>query len=251
MTFQPQNGLPRDSRLPRPGRKRFMHGSGGIVGTYPGPVEVTAVFPELSSTIITHDQELRFKRGDDVDLHVSVQNDKDPPDPVGTFLGVFRFAAKQSNEDPPGSDLVLKHSFNPAEIEQVKPNLGQVVVHIRAEDTQSLPPIPGGVWDLELTLPRNVNGLVTLPDGVTASVFTHNPCITILAGFSWIDLGARIGDILIIQGRRVLIEEVTAAQVRAEFDGWTTEAGLEFQLYHANRKTIASGLFVVERDVVR
>lgn len=228
--------------------------SPGILGVRPSDPEVVGVYPQLSATVIPHAQEIRLRRGDSLDIPVQVQNEKDPPDPVSIGGGVLRWAAKQSfgtsyhfqlflgNE----TAFVVKRSYDPLEIEFTDATSGRAVVHVGREDTLDMPTAPA-VWDLELTLPTEQ---IDVPSGATAEVLSGSDIVT-TTGAGLTSLGVRAGDLIEVQGRRVLVLSVfDDRQLRVDFTDWDTASKLPFALYRGNTKTLAAGRFSVLGDVV-
>lgn len=229
------------------------HAPLGILGTYASDPKVVGVFPELSATIIPHAQEIRLHRGDDLELDFQLQNDRDPPDPVQVGGGVIRWAAKQGYGvgDRPGISignegaLITKRSSEPQEISLA--GTGRGTVHIRREDTLGLPLSPA-IWDLEVTKP----GLaVQLPDAAQAHLLDNYDVVT-ASGFVWPD-GIMVGDIFEAQGRCVLITKIIS-QVHLKLDWKSWLSGMltpgSFSIRRGVTKTVASGPFVVQGDVI-
>lgn len=224
----------------------------GILGTYATNPEVIGVFPELASTVIPHAQEVRVRRGDDLDLDFQLQNDKDPPDVVTADLGVIRWAAKQGfgvterdgvvigNEGA----LIFKRSSDPAQISLAGGGKGTVM--IRREDTLGLPLSPA-VWDLEVTKGGTE---VALPTGAQAQLVA-NLDMVLAQNFTWPE-EILVGDIFEAQGRRVLVtQRVSPTYIRVDWKDWQAQllpAG-SFSIRRGVTKTVASGPFIVEGDV--
>lgn len=225
------------------------------------------MYPELSSTILPHSQEIRLFRGDDLDLAIQTQNDGDPPDRVPISDSVLRWAAKQGFGNSPTSlrnrviignegALLVKTSYDADEIEVTNDTQGQAILHLRREDTWDLP-LGQAVWDLELVRPYAARVLpeasVQLSDGQDIAFA--------MGGLDWTQVRVRAGDIFQAQGRTVLVREVlSAAHLRLDFAGWTTAViptgapppCADFVcIYEARVKTVAFGAFVVMGDVVR
>lgn len=229
----------------------------GALGVVPIDPEVIAVFPELSSTVQPHAQEIRLYRGDDLDITVQLQNDGDPPDPVSLVNAVVRWAAKQGygnlssairsqtilgNE----SALIYKRSHVPSEVEIVDPSRGRAIVHLTRDDTMDLPSVPA-IWDLEVTRPI---GDYALPADARIQL-TAGSDVAIAIGFDWIALGVRRGDIIETAGRRVLVRQVTSTMhARLDFFDWTG-GYYPIVIRKGRSKTVAAGRFVVMGDVVR
>lgn len=230
----------------------------GVLGVLMSDPEVTAVYPELSATIQPHSQEIRFYRGDDLDLPVQVQNDGDPPDAVDITDSVMRFVAKQgfglSPKSAPlsttlGNDfaLVVKTSSDPDQIE-MDPSRGRAIVHLRREDTFDLPLVPA-VWDLELIRPR---AEISLPESSMVQVSAGNDMVFGLSGIDWTALKIRRGDLIKLQGRVVpVIEVISQVHLRVQFSNWTPAYIPRNQvvLRRGQTKTIAFGAFIVMGDV--
>ncbi len=231
--------------------------SSGVLAVYGSDVEVIAVFPELSSTILPHGQEIRFYRGDDLDLQVQLQNENDPPDPLSLTNSVVRFAAKQGYGNVPTSlrnrvvlgneaALIVKRSSDPEQIEITDASRGRAVVHLVRDDSWSLPTAPA-CWDLEVTRPT---GDIVLPGGAQVQ-FVPSSDVVFGMGLDWVALKIRGGDIFEAQGRLVLVREVISSMhLRLDWFDWTSGYATPV-LRRGRTKTVASGAFVLMGDVVR
>jgi hypothetical protein len=225
----------------------------GILGVFPIEPEIIGVFPELSATFHPHGQDIRFHRGDSFDIPIRIQDDQDPPDPKMLMNAVIRWAAKQNkaSESIPPSDvnlLIRKSSYDASEIEIVDETNGKALLKICREDTANLPQSVA-CWDLEVTLPKEE---VAVPDGAYANLVTQSPTLTIV-GANMTSLGLKAGDIIATFGstqRRVLITQVLSpSQVMTDFTGWSSETNVEFCVFRASTRTVASGRFEALLDV--
>lgn len=230
------------------------HGTSNVLATVPADPEVIAVFPELSSTVITHSQDIWLRRGDTLDIHVQVQNDEDPAEEYNIGNSILRWAAKQGFGETERRDLILgndaalilKRSYNPAEIEFTNSAKGQAIIHLKRADTAGLSSSPT-VWDLELA---KANGGITVPVGATVALLANSPLVRAV-GFQWTDLGVVGGDLFQAQGRLVLVNEAIGPNViSVDFRGWTSDPAATFQVWRGNVKTVAGGTFRVLGDVV-
>lgn len=233
----------------------------GVLGVALSDPEVTAVFPEMSSTILPHGQEIRFYRGDSLDIAVQLQNDGDPPDPIDLGGAVLRFAAKQGHGGVPTSlrnrvilgneaALVVKTSADPTQVELVNASRGQAIVHLYPEDTTDLPTVPA-VWDMEVTRPRSK---MELPTGHLMFAGGSDVVLSLTTEVDWMQLGVRPGDLLTAQGRTVLVRKVPSQiHLVVDFTGWAHGAmpTSAVALHRGHTKTVAYGPFVVLGDVVR
>lgn len=231
-----------------------MTAGGGILGVYRSNPEIVGVYPELSATLIPHAQEIRLRRGDALNIAIQVQTDGDPPDPMGIDDAVVRWAAKigygQTEREGVtiGNEgaLILKRSYLPSEIE-FGGGAGRAILHLRRADTLRLPLSPA-VWDLEVTRPDHE---VAVPEGTVQ--FVGGSPFAIATGIDWTKLDLRAGDLFSAQGRKVMITGVLSpAHLELDFSGWTTGAvpSAEVKLFTGETRTVASGPFVVEGDVV-
>jgi len=242
--------------------EHFSHRGPGILGTFRSDPEIVGVFPELSATAIPHAQEIRVHRGDSMDIAIQVQDDKDPPDYVSVMGGVLRWAAKigfgvtERNGVVVGNNgaLIIKRSYVPGEIEMTSPTNGRAIIHVRREDSRRLPLSPA-VWDLEFT---EAVSEITLPVGATVQLVAGSPT-AIASGLSWTDLGVMSGDLFSAQGHTVMVTEVISpVHLGLDYTAWTTATlpsaapgcAPEFAICVGRTKTVASGPFVVEGDVV-
>lgn len=227
--------------------------STGILGVVPSPLEVIGVFPALSATVIPHQQEIKFRRGDSFDLDVQVQDDRDPPGRVDISRSVLRFGAKQgfgctgSNTLVVGNEglQIMKTSALASEIEYINETSGQARIKIRKSDTAEHP--LGRInWDIELTQAvehiQGTSGTIMVVEGqqLIQGVGTN---------FSGAGIG--LGDIIHIDGKYLMVLEVlTATSMKVDFTNWNTQTGLEYNLYRGQSKTIASGPWVCVGDVI-
>ena len=214
------------------------------------------MYPELSATVIPIAQELRLHRGDAVDVNVQVQDDKDPPDHVSLAGGVLRWAAKlgfgQTEREGVvvGNEgaLILKRSYDPREIEFTSDSNGQAIVHLRREDTRRLP-LSQAAWDLEFTRPV---GGIEIPSGASVYLVSGSPT-AIASGLNWETLQIMPGDLFTAQGKTVLVLTVpSAVHLELDFSGWNTGSlpNSGFRISAGQTKTLASGPFIVDGDVV-
>ena len=229
------------------------HGLVGILGVVPTEPEIIGVFPEISATVQPHSQEIRFRRGDSLDIPILIQDDQDPPSGVVIARSVLRWAAKQGfgvterfgvrvrNEGA----LIIKRSYDPREIEFTRESNGEAILHIKRADTLELPTVPA-VWDLELTRP--VDHIDTA--GATVNL-TAGSDVVFGNAVNWQDLGIGIGDILEVQGLTVVILEVLSqTHLKVDFSLWTAENLVDFNLWTGNVKTVATGPFEAIGDVI-
>jgi hypothetical protein len=238
----------------------FSRRGPGILAVLRSNQRITGVFPELSATAIPIAQELRLHRGDAVSIGIQVQDDQDPPDPVSLAGGVLRWAAKigfgrtEREGVVVGNDgaLILKRSYDQREIEFASASDGQAIIHLRREDTRGLPLSPA-VWDLEFT--RAVES-IELPPGASVQLVNGSP-MAIAFGLSWEALQVMPGDLFSAQGRTVLVTKVLSAlHLELDFSAWNTGTLYsaapqpEFALHSGQTKTVASGPFFVDGDVV-
>lgn len=240
-----------------------FHGIPGILATWPSNPEIIGVFPELSATVIPHAQEIRLRRGDALDIEVQVQDDLDPPNGFGLSGAVMRWAAKQGFGETERRGVVvtndaasiIKRSHDPSEIDFTRDTNGQAIIHLRREDTLELPLSPS-IWDLEVT--KAVEE-ITVPPGSTIRLVTGS-AVVFANNFSWKDLMVMSGDIFFAQGKRVLVlKRLSELTIEVDHSAWTNEAAIpaeapgcdpEFCLFRGLTKTVASGPFTVEGDVV-
>lgn len=225
----------------------------GILGVFPQEPEIVGVFPKLSATFLPHAQDITFHRGDSFDIPILVQDDQDPPDPQPLDGAVLRWAAKQTlaSESIPPSDvglLIRKSSYDPSEIELTNPTNGRAVLKLRREDTADLPQAEA-CWDLEVTVPTEE---LDVPAAAFVTTVSQSPTVMV-TGLNVYALGLTRGDILATFGstqRRVLIKKVLSpSMVETDFTGWAAETGVEFCLFRASTRTVASGRFRALLDV--
>ena len=220
------------------------------------------MFPSLSATAIPHDREIRFRRGDSLDIPVQIQDDGDPPEyePIGG--GVLRWAAKigygvtEREGVVVGNDgaLILKRSYDPKEIEFTQSASGRAIIHVRRADTMNLPLVPA-VWDLELTKSASV---IDVPSGATVQLVKGSPSV-LANGLDFRAMEVMPGDLFAAQGYTVLVTKVTSPiHMEVDFTDWETGSvpasapgsAPEFCMFVGKVKTVASGPFVVEGDVI-
>jgi len=217
-------------------------------------VEVKAVFPSLSATVIPHAQEIRFRRGDSFDLDVQVQDDRDPPNAVDISRSVVKFGAKQGfgkyqvpNDVIVGNEglQILKQSYVTTEIEMVDETNGKCRIRIKKADTHDHPLVPM-VWDVEIILP--VEHLDNQPG--TVIVQAGDPVVQgVSTDFEGAGIG--LGDIIHVEGRHVMVVSVDGPMaLKTDFTGWTGGSGLDYNLYRGASRVIASGPWTCLGDVV-
>lgn len=236
-------------------RKTYnFHGSSNVLATVPSEPEIIAVFPELSSTIITHQQDIRLRRGDTLDIYIQVQNDYDPPEIYNINDCILRWGVKQGfgDTESPGvvvgneGLLILKKSYNQLEIKLTNPANGQAIVYLNKTDTAELSFSPT-VWELEITKP--ISKLIP-PSGTSVRLLANSPVIR-ANGFRWDTLGIQAGHIIETQGRKILVNQVVSyLDIEADFLDWVSEPNAPFQAWRTNVKTVASGTFQVQSDVI-
>ena len=225
----------------------------GILGVYKGPQEVVGVFPELSATVQAHSQEIKFFRGDSFDIDLQLQNEFDPPSNSSLDGAVVRFAAKQGHGVTniagylTGNEgaLIIKRSYDDSEIEFINATNGRAKIKIRRDDTFNHPLVPF-VWDIEVAVPI---AAIPIPVGSTVCVMAGGDIIMdSSADFS----KARPGDIIEVQGRRVLILNVIDPRaIQVDFIGWTTDKAADYCLFETRTRTVASGPWTAKGDVIR
>ena len=231
----------------------------GVLGSWASDPEVIGVFPELSATVITHAQEIKFYRGDSFNIGLQLQNDSDPPSAVDLGVSVVRFAAKQgygltnSKGVLVGNSgaLILKRSYDPREIEIPLGTGGQAVIKIKKRDTLDHPLVPF-VWDLEVT-----KAIEEVPSTGTVTVTAGSDTI-MGTGASFGDLD--LGDIIEVQGKRVLIlDRIDDQNIQVDYSDWTSEtinaAGPDcidgYCTYVGRTRTVAFGPWTAVGDVIR
>ena len=244
----------------------------GVLGVVLSDPEVIAVFPELSSTILPHAQEIRFYRGDSLDIAVQAQNDGDPADKVTLTDSVLRWAAKQGHGNVPSSlrnklvlgneaALLLKTSADPEQIEITSESNGQAIVHLTREDTYLLPTVPA-VWGLELVKATETLGL---PVGNVLLTPGSDTLLSVSPALDWTKVRLRPGDLVRAQGRTVRVLAIDSAQhLRVDWSDWTggllpssgpivtpPHGDSAVYAFRAKTKTVAYGAFVALGDVVR
>ncbi len=241
--------------MPQPRLKFPSTSLTGVLGVVPCDSEVVGVFPQLSSTVIPHEQEIIIRRGDTLNLGVQIQNDDDPPDRVSLLTSVMRFAVRQgpgvprsqlgTNQLANSDALIYKRSYLASEIEFSNGSNGEAIVHVRPSDTRDFPQVPT-LWDLELT--RRVDLLTTT--GLKANLVMGSPVVQAVS-FNWTDFPIGDGDMIEIQGKLILIVEVlNSVQLLVDFQDWTGATQIDFFLFTGDRKTVASGPMTVVGDVV-
>jgi len=218
----------------------------GILGNWHEQEEVRAVYPELSATVQTHRQEIRFHRGDSFDIPVQVQNETACSlEPVSLEQSILKFAAKLGVGNVRGDPLrtienegatVLKTTYDDAEIELTEASNGRAVIHIKKADTWDHPLGDVYIWDLELIKAvEHIEGSVG-----TVSVQEGSPVIMGLGTNFPSSIG--LGDIIHVQGRYVqVLRRDTESVLVTDYIGWTSENALTYNLYRAESRTVAAG----------
>lgn len=232
---------------------RFNRAGKGILAVFPANQEVFAVYPELSSTILPHSQEIRFYRGDSFTFHVSTQNDAQPPSSVDISRSVIRFAARQNfasytYENPAdwnASAVILKKSYDENQITVTNEINGKFDVKIKRADTIFHPLTRMG-WDIEVTRP--IEHLASQPG--TVSVQTGSPYVTGL-GTDFTTANLEMGDIIHVQNLHVLVTNVLDERTaETDFSDWQNATGLTYNLYKGETRTVAGGLWNCQGDRV-
>lgn len=225
----------------------------GILGVVPSAVEVIGVFPALSATVLPHEQEIKFRRGDSFDIDVQVQDDRDPPSRVDISRSVLRFGAKQGygltyNNGPlVGNEglQIMKTSALPAEIEFIDETSGRARIKIRKSDTYEHP-LGLMNWDIELT--KAVEHITPAPGKL---LVVNGQRVVQGIGTDFIAAGVGHGDILHADGKHLMILSVTSAtSMTVDYTEWTTGELAEYNLYRGQSKTIASGPWNCVGDVI-
>jgi hypothetical protein len=233
----------------------YALGASNVLGTVPSEPEVTAVFPELSSTIIPHQQDILMRRGDSADIAVQIQNDYDPPEEYNATGSVLRWAAKQGFGETESvgitlgneAAIIMKRSYDPLEIKMVNSAKGQAVIFLRKADTANLSLSPT-VWDLEMTKPMEE----LIPPSGSSVRLLANSAIVRANGFSWVDLGIQAGDLFRTQNLTVVVNRVIGTlDIEADYQNWSSDSMASFQGWRGNAKTVAGGTFRLLGDVVR
>lgn len=232
----------------------YAHGASNVLAIVPSDPEVIAVFPELSSTVLPHHQDIRLRRGDTLDIQVQFQNDEEPAEEFNIGGCVLRWAAKQGFGETEREDLILgndaalitKRSYDPTEIKIVNSSKGQAVVYLKKIDTADLSASPT-VWDLELTKP---NGELTPPAGATVGL-TAGSALVRANGFTWNTLGIQAGDLFKTQNLLVVVTRyISTSTIEVDYRNWTASPFGTFQTWRGNVKTVAGGTFRVTGDVI-
>lgn len=232
----------------------YAWGFPGILGTVPRDLEVKAVFPALSATVIPHAQEIRFRRGDSFSIDVQFQDDYDPPNSVDISRSIVKFGAKQgfgkfqaSNDFIVGNEglQILKQSYLTSEVELIDETNGQARIHIKKSDTYDHPLVPM-MWDIEIIRP------VEHLDGLAGTVITQNGDPVIQGtGTDFEATGLGLGDIIHVEGRHVMIVSIDGpTALQTDFTDWSGGSGLEYNLYRSSSRVTASGPWTCLGDVV-
>lgn len=201
-------------------------------------------------------------RGDSDDLLVTVVDDAVPPVPVdlskavdGTAArpAVIRFSVKskpdqQTNEEA----LVFKTSHYPDQIPflaQAGATMGQCRVLIDKPDTETGDPAVKWKWDLE------VSRQDALRSAASVGTLAFTPGSDVVVGTATQFQNARQGDVLQPLGVLnllpvMVIEVLSATQLRTSFSGWQAEAGVTFEIRRGKNRTAARGPFTLLSGVV-
>jgi len=212
------------------------------------------VYPELSATLQPHRQEIRFFRGDSFDIPVQLQDDDGcAPTNVPLEQSLVKFAAKLGFGNVPSDPRrtienegasVLKSTYD-GSIELTDASNGRAIIHIRKDDTFNHPLGDGYVWDLEVI--KAVSHFDD-PQG-TVSVQAGSKVIMGLGTDLPASLG--FGDIIHVQGRFIqVVKRDSESILTTDFDGWTSEGTLAYNLYRGQSRTVAAGPWRCSGDVV-
>ena len=227
------------------GNPRIASSIIGILGRWHEQEEVRAVYPSLSATLQTHRQEIRFNRGDSFDIPIQVQNDdRCSPSNVSIDKSILKWAAKLGVGLVPGDitrsienegATIVKTTYD-GEIELTQASNGRAIIHIRKADTWNHPLGNSYLWDLEII--KAVEHLEDQPgtvqvqesSGVIMGIGTDFPS----------SIG--IGDIIHVQDRYVQITKRDSESIlNVDFTEWSSEVGLNYNLYRGQTRTVAAG----------
>jgi hypothetical protein len=173
---------------------------------------------------------------------------------VDISRSVVKFGAKQgfgkfqvSNDVLVGNEglQILKQSYVTTEIEMIAETNGQCRIHIKKSDTIDHPLVPM-VWDLEVILPTQHL------DGQPGAVIVQNGDPVVQGvGTDFETAGVSLGDIIHVEGRHVMVVEVTGpTALKTDFTTWTGGSGLNYNLYCGASRVVASGSWTCLGDVV-
>lgn len=233
----------------------FAFGFPGILGVVPKNLEVKAVFPSLSATVIPHSQEIKFRRGDSFNIDVQIQDDSDPPYKVDISRAILKFGAKQGYGVYPGSGTrpivgnenlqILKQSYDTSQISLIDATNGKARIYIKKPDTYEHPMVPL-LWDLEVILPfehlSNQPGTVITQSG--------DPVIQ-GTGTDFQAAGIGLGDVIHVEDKHVMVTEVTGpTTITVDYTNWSGGIGLDYNLYFGASRVVASGPWTCLGDVV-
>ena len=196
--------------------------------------------------------DISLVRGDTRNIQLSVTDSASAV--VNITDAVLKFAAKCDLDEPNDEAFVFKRSYDQDEIEITDAVNGVALIKILPADTAEDEP---GDWKFDVELTRRGTEIVnTTGGGATASVTLGSTTITCTA----VDLSSvKRGDIIALvsgnpeNAQSITVESVddAANTLETDFDGWVTEAGLEFIIYRGIRDTVVSGTFTITPDVVR
>lgn len=215
------------------------------------------------------DLSMAMVKGDSIDLETTLSDySVDPPEPVDLSAAVdgtadrpavIRFSVKERPEQDSNLEALLyRTSYDPTgsgvEVldQAVSENVGKFIVKVDKADTEDDgDPELSYRWDLEVSRQGELRtdvGTVTLEAGETAVV---------AAGIDFIAAGVRPGDIFQPLGAEdnndrpcLIVEVVSATELEVEWDGYSDEATVAFEIRRGQHITVRRGPFAVLPGVV-
>jgi hypothetical protein len=215
------------------------------------------------TTTSSGELQLSLIRGDSDDFLVTVTDDATPtPNPIdlskavdGTAnrRAVVRFAVKTDPDAQTNAEAtVFKASHYDDQLPflaQSGATMGQCRVLVDKGDTEAADPSATYRWDIE------VSRQDSLRTGASVGTFAVTAGSKTITGTGTAFTKAKVGDIFqplgVLNTRPVIVDAVVSAtQLTVDYDGWTTESGVAFEVRRGKHKTAARGPFVVESGVV-
>lgn len=215
------------------------------------------------TTTTAGELQLSLVRGDSDDFLVTVTDDATPtPNPIdlskavdGTAnrRAVVRFAVKTDPDTQTNAQAaVFKTSHYDDQLPfltQSGATVGKCRILIDKGDTEDAEVALAYRWDLE------VSRQDSLRTGASVGTFSVVAGSSTVTGLGTAFQNVRVGDIFQPLGplnvRPAIVDAVVSpTQITVDFDGWTAESGVAFEVRRGKHKTAARGPFVVETGVV-
>lgn len=194
--------------------------------------------------------DLTLVRGDAAQYDLTILNSQGSP--VDLTGAVVKFGVKKYLSDPNSSAIVLKRSYDDAEVEITAAASGRCSVYVLPEDT--IPKTPGTLqWEVEVTRQgAAVTGTGTLAVTANSGVVACTGVNMALIKPGQVIVPAGTGPENNIPVTVVSVDEA-GNTFTTDYTGWTTQGGITFSAKRGDRHTPdgLSGTFFLVADVVQ